>query len=112
MYVLKEVVWCLVNERTVSCHRITWAFCLDGEGLEALRAAYAKWKPTRPQRHLVVNTLVTDWNGDEANAISDVVFALRADSGWAIQLVGRYHDTLHRDDRTWRFHHRSAEFVT
>lgn len=97
-------------------------FCPDGacdipgmgkhEGREALRAAYAKWKPTRPQRHLVVNTLVTDWNGNEANAISDVVFALRADSGWAIQLVGRYHDTLHRDDRTWRFHHRSAEFVT
>jgi hypothetical protein len=35
--VLKEVVWCLVNERTVSCHRIAWAFCLDDEGLEALR---------------------------------------------------------------------------
>jgi hypothetical protein len=26
--------------------------------------------------------------------------------------VGRYHDTLHRDDGVWRFHHRGAEFVT
>ena len=26
-----------------------------------------KWKPRRPQRHLVVNTLVTDWNDDEAH---------------------------------------------
>ena len=25
-----------------------------------------KWKPRRPQRHLVVNTLVTDWNDHEA----------------------------------------------
>jgi hypothetical protein len=30
----------------------------------------------------------------------------------AIQLVGRYHDTLHHDDGTWRFHCRVAKFVT
>jgi hypothetical protein len=97
-------------------------FCADGvsdipglgthEGHDALRKAYDAWKPRRPQRHLVVNTLVTDWNEHEATAISDVVFALQGDSGWAIQLVGRYHDTLHHDDGTWRFHRRSAEFVT
>ena len=67
-----------------------------------------KWKPRRPQRHLVVNTLVTDWNDHEANAISDVVFLLQGDAGWAIQVVGRYHDTLHHDDGTWRFHRRAA----
>ena len=66
----------------------------------------------RPQCHLVVNTLVTDWNDDEANAISDVIFVLQGESGWTIQLVGRLPDTLHRDDGTWRFHHRAAEFVT
>ena len=82
------------------------------EGHDALRAAYAEWKPRRPQRHLVVNTLVTDWNDHEATAISDVIFLLQGDAGWAIQLVGRYHDTLHRDDGTWRFHRRAAEFVT
>ena len=71
-----------------------------------------EWKPRRPQRHLVVNTLVTDWNDHEATAISDVIFLLQGDSGWAIQVVGRYHDTLHHDDGTWRFHRRAAEFVT
>ena len=55
-------------------------FCPDGvcdipgmgthAGHDALRAAYAGWAPRRPQRHLVLNTLVTDWYGDEAEAIS------------------------------------------
>lgn len=96
-------------------------FCLDGGfdipgmgaavGHDALRAAYSSWVPRRPQRHLVVNTLVTSWNADEAEAISDVVFMLQRSSGWAVQLVGRYRDTLHRDGDAWRFHHRLAEFV-
>jgi hypothetical protein len=97
-------------------------FCPDGmcdipgmgthAGHDALRAAYTRWKPRRPQRHLVVNTLVTGWSDDEATAISDVIFILQGDAGWAIQVVGRYHDTLRHDDGTWRFHRRVAEFVT
>jgi hypothetical protein len=97
-------------------------FCADGVveipglgthvGHDALRAAYAGIEPRRPQRHLVLNTLVTDWNDHEASAISDVIFLLKGDSGWAIQLVGRYQDTLHHDDRGWRFHRRAATFVT
>jgi len=97
-------------------------FCPDGvidlpgmgihEGRDALLAAYTKWKPRQPQRHLVLNTLVTDWNEHEAHAISDVVFILLGDGGWSIQLVGRYDDTLHNDDGTWRFHRRVAEFVS
>ena len=96
-------------------------FCADGgcdipglgtyEGHAALREAYARWTPRRPQRHLVVNTLVTDWNDREANATSDVVFLLQGDGGWGVELVGRYRDTLHHDDGTWRFHRRTAEFV-
>jgi len=96
-------------------------FCADGSveipgmgthvGHDALRAAYSGWKPRRPQRHLVLNTLVTDWDDHEATAISDVVFVLQGDAGWAIQLVGRYRDTLHHDDDAWRFHQRVAEFV-
>ncbi len=96
-------------------------FCSDGicdipgmgthVGHDALRVAYAKWKPRRPQRHLVVNTLVTDWNDHEAQATSDVIFLLQGDAGWAVQVVGRYHDTLHCTDGTWRFHRRTAEFV-
>ena len=95
-------------------------FCADGAieipgmgahvGRDALHAAYAKWRPRRSQRHLVVNTHVTDWNDHEASAISDVVFLLKGDAGWAIQVVGRYHDTLHHDAGTWRFHRRTAEF--
>ena len=97
-------------------------YCADGVcdiqgmgthvGHDALRAAYSRWEPKRPQRHLVVNTLVTDWDDHEANAISDVIVIMKGDSGWAIQLVGRYEDTLHRDDTKWRFHRRAATFVT
>ncbi len=76
------------------------------------RVAYTKWKPRRPQRHLVVNTLVTDWSSEEAVAISDVIFLSQGDAGWAVQIVGRYHDMLHNVDGTWRFHRRTAEFVT
>jgi hypothetical protein len=96
-------------------------FCPDGvvdlpgmgthEGHDALRAAYGGWMLRRPQRHLVLNTYVTTWSDEEATAISDVVFILQGPQGRAIQLVGRYHDTLHRDDGTWRFHRRVAEFV-
>lgn len=96
-------------------------FCPDGacdipgmgshQGHDGLREAYARWKPRRPQRHLVLNTLVTEWNDEEAHATSDVVFVLHGDAGWAIQLVGRYDDVLHRDGATWRFHERRADFV-
>jgi hypothetical protein len=97
-------------------------FCADGvceipglgthEGHDAIRAAFSQWTPVKPQRHLVLNTLVTEWSDEEATAISDVVFILQGDGGWKVQLVGRYHDTLHHDDGVWRFHRRAAEFVT
>jgi ketosteroid isomerase-like protein len=81
------------------------------EGHDALRAAYARWAPRRPQRHLVVNTHVTEWSADEAHATSDVVFLLRGDAGWSVQVVGRYRDVLRREDHRWRFVRREAEFV-
>ena len=59
-----------------------------------------------------MNTLVTDWNDHEAAAMSDVLFLFLGDEGWSIRLVGRYHDTLHHDDGSWRFHHRSATWLT
>ena len=80
-------------------------------GHDALREAYGQWQPVRPQRHLVLNTLVTEWDDDEARATSDVVFLLKGERGWAVQLVGRYHDVLHRDGDAWRFHSRVAEFT-
>ena len=97
-------------------------FCKDGsidipfigahQGHDALREIYGKLKPQVPQRHLVVNTLVLEANEHEARAMSDIVFLLRGESGWGVQLVGRYTDTLHHTDSGWRFHHRAAEFVT
>jgi len=81
-------------------------------GHDELRAAYEKWIPRRPQRHLVLNTLVTDWSDDRASATSDVIFVLLGDAGWSIQLVARYDDTLHNDAGTWRFRRRCARFVT
>src|SRR5438067_4905964 len=78
------------------------------EGHDALRTAYDSWKPQRPQRHLVVNTRVTDWSDDEAHAISDVVFILKGESTWSTQFVARYHDTLHQDGGRWKFHRRTV----
>jgi 3-phenylpropionate/cinnamic acid dioxygenase small subunit len=100
---------------------IVATFCADGsieipglgthEGHDALRQAFAQWTPKRPQRHVVVNTHVTEWSGEEARASSDVLFLLKGRDGWAVQLVGRYRDVLHCEEGTWRFHHRAAEFI-
>ena len=97
-------------------------FCGDGsvdipglgthEGHDALRAAYAKVEPKHPQRHLVLNTHVSDWSAEEATASSDVVFLVKGADSWTTLLVGRYLDTLHpAEDGTWRFHRRTAEFL-
>ena len=101
---------------------IVATFCADGvceipgmgthTGHDALRSAFTKWRPRQPQRHLVLNTLVTEWDEREATAISDIIFLLWEDSGWAIKIVGRYHDVFHRSEGAWRLHNRTATFVT
>ena len=101
---------------------IVETFCPDGscdmpglgrhEGHEALRGAYDRWKPRRPQRHLLANTLVNEWRESEARVTSDVVLLTRTDRGWAVGVVGRYEDVLHHDGGAWRFHRRVATFVT
>lgn len=95
-------------------------FCADGsadipglgsaQGHEALRTAYDAVKPQVPQRHLIVNLLVTDWNQTEATASSDVVFMIRGEKGWSVFLVGRYADQLRNESGTWKFVHRTATF--
>jgi len=97
-------------------------FCADGGcdipglgtfvGHEALREAYAGWKPKQPMRHLVVNTHVAEWDDDTAKATSDVIVLVKGDMSWAVGVVGRYHDSFHHDGGGWRFHHRAADFVT
>jgi len=100
---------------------IVATFCKDGtadlpgigrlQGHDEIREAYAKFAPRRPQRHLVLNTLVTEQTEHEATAVSDMVFLLHGEGGWTVQLVGRYTDRLHCKNGTWRFHSRSAVFV-
>ena len=80
-------------------------------GHDELRTAYEGWVPRWPQRHLVLNTHITDWTADEARATSDVVVLIRGREEWKVQIVGRYSDVVHRDGDRWLFHHRSATFV-
>ena len=97
-------------------------FCADGGcdipgvgspiGHQELRAAFTRVVPRQPQRHVVVNTVVTGGSDNEATAVSDLIFLLLGDAGWSIELVGRYTDTLHETDGAWRFHHRSLEFIS
>ncbi|MGW2048852.1 nuclear transport factor 2 family protein [Streptomyces sp. NPDC001858] len=80
------------------------------QGHDALRAAFKGWEPTQPQQHLVANTLVTAVGPDEATAVSDVVFLQRGESGWAVQVVGRYDDALRRVDGNWLLHRRATTY--
>jgi ketosteroid isomerase-like protein len=101
---------------------IAGVYCLDGalevpgmgsfEGRDAVRQAFAGWAPTAPQRHMVTNTVVTDWSELEASAISDVVFVQKGDSGWAVQVAAKYHDRFRNDNGTWRILHRTMQFTT
>ena len=92
---------------------VSWRSRASGtfEGHDAIREAYAGLKPRAPQRHVVVNTLVTDWTDHEAKAVSDLLFLQKGESGWAVQLVGRYNDTLRNLDGTWRFQRRTMDFA-
>ena len=81
------------------------------EGHAALAETYAGWKPTIPQRHVMANTVLTEWDDESAKATSDVIFMVKAGSGWTVQLVGRYHDTLRNVEGTWRFERRILRFV-
>jgi SnoaL-like domain len=97
------------------------AFCADGwcdmpglgrhEGHDALRQAYGRIQSAGGQRHLVVNTEVTHWDSDQAEATSDVVVLVKGEGGWSVGIVGRYQDVLHRDGDRWRFHSRIAKFA-
>ena len=95
-------------------------FCADGvcelpgfgtfEGHDAIAAAFAKWKPVRPQRHLVVNTQISECHGDEVDAVSDLVFIVHDGESWTIQLVGRYHDTFRLVNGRWLIARRATQF--
>jgi uncharacterized protein (TIGR02246 family) len=81
------------------------------EGREALREAYQGWAPSLPQLHMVTNTVITSWTEDAATAASDVAFIQRGESGWAVQVVGHYEDTLKQEDGAWLFQHRKTTYT-
>lgn len=81
------------------------------EGREAIRKGFAGFAPQGPQLHLIANTVVTSATADEATAVSNLAFFARGESGWAVQLVGRYDDVLRRQDGTWLFQQRVTTFL-
>ena len=80
------------------------------EGHDALREAFQGWAPVTPQLHIVTNTVLTSWSDKEASAVSNVAFAQRGESGWAVLVVGRYEDTFRLEDGTWLIRHRSTTY--
>lgn len=80
-------------------------------GTDELSRAYAGWVPRVPQRHMVLNTHVTDLGDGRARSVSDVVLLVRGADGWGVTMVGRYDDELVEEGGTWRFVRRSAAFV-
>src|ERR1022692_1006212 len=102
---------------------VVGTFCPDGsidisglgrqQGREAIQRAYEGLSMAVPHRHVVVNTLMTHWNDDEATSSSDLIDLARdSQSTWGVCFVGRYEDTLHRGSNgEWRFHTRKLRFV-
>ena len=80
------------------------------EGRETIRAGYAGFTIAQPQLHIVANTVVTSETETEATAVSNLVFLQRGESGWAVQMVGRYDDTLRLHEGAWLFQHRLTTF--
>ncbi|MCX4815182.1 nuclear transport factor 2 family protein [Streptomyces sp. NBC_01239] len=80
------------------------------EGSVAIHQAFKGWEPTKPQLHLVSNTVVTSSGEGEATAVSDVVFLQRGESSWDVQITGRYVDSLRRHDGEWQFTRRATTY--
>lgn len=80
------------------------------EGREAIHQAFKGWEPTKPQLHLVSNTVVTSSGEGDATALSDVVFLQRGESAWGVQITGRYVDTLRWHDGKWLFQRRNTTY--
>ncbi|MEW1640727.1 nuclear transport factor 2 family protein [Streptomyces sp. NPDC091219] len=81
------------------------------EGREAIRQGFGGFTPQAPQLHLIANTVVTSATEDEATATSNLAFFARRESGWSVQMVGRYDDVLRREDGVWRFRRRVTTFA-
>lgn len=81
------------------------------EGADALREAFGGFLGEKPLRHVMINTLVGEWNSIEASATSDLLVLARGDAGWALEMVGKYQDELRLVDGRWLFHSRKLTFA-
>ncbi|WP_420639733.1 nuclear transport factor 2 family protein [Candidatus Poriferisocius sp.] len=95
-------------------------FCPDGvcelpgfgtfTGHAEIAEAFARWRPVKPQRHLVANTALAARSVDEVDAVSDLVFTVLDKGAWSIVMVGRYHDTFRRVGDQWLIARRATRF--
>jgi uncharacterized protein (TIGR02246 family) len=99
-------------------------YCVDGafvvpgmgrfEGRDTIRDTWTAWAAATPadrlQRHIITNTVITGWDEREAGARSDAILLQKGESGWAVGVVARYHDTFRRTDEGWRLQLRGEEF--
>lgn len=86
------------------------------EGVEAIEAAFSQpqWRPdpSRQQRHIVTNTVLTEWSDHEAKATSDVVLIRNDGTAWLTAIVARYHDEFREVDGRWLLTRRADEYVS
>ena len=81
------------------------------EGRDQIKGFMEKAMPAdRRGKHVTFNSVV-EVSGDEARAFTDYFFLARADEGFAITSVGRYHDRLVKDHETWLFAERRIVFL-
>lgn len=88
------------------------------EGAEAIAAAFSSpaWLPdqSKPQRHIVTNTVITEWDGARlAKATSDVAMIKSDGDGtpWTTLVVARYHDEFEENNGRWLIRRRTDEYV-
>lgn len=72
-------------------------------GREAIHAGYLRTVPTGPQRHFLGNVQVTTLADNGASVVCDLAVLKRDESGWGVQLTGRYQDILREIEGSWLF---------
>lgn len=85
------------------------------EGVEAIRAAFSQpaWQadPAKPRRHVVTNTVLTEWHDREAKATSDVMMFKNDGSEWSVAVAARYHDEFEESGGRWLLCRRIDEYT-
>lgn len=70
------------------------------------RSAIRSWMDSIPEGifHHVTNVVVSNGSqADSVHALSDLTTGGRAETGWTVWMLGRYHDTMTGEGRDLRF---------